>query len=76
MPVIYLSCAWLLGIFLGARFSIPLAMTIIGLVPLSLFIWLPKQRRRIFLVSLCVIAFIIGAWRYQSSLPTDRKSVV
>ena len=74
MPLIYLSCAWVAGIFLGAKFAPPLAIILIGLIPLPLLFWFRHHRRLIILASLCLIAFFGGAFHFQSSLPPDDKS--
>ncbi|MFC1870177.1 DNA internalization-related competence protein ComEC/Rec2 [Chloroflexota bacterium] len=70
MPLIYLSCAWLAGIFWGSRFSPPLALILIGLAPLPLLFFLSKHRQFIILTSLCLITFFGGVFCFQSSLDT------
>ncbi len=76
MPLIYLSCAWVAGIFLGAKFAPPLAIILTGLIPLPLLFWFRHQRRLIILTSLCLFAFFGGAFLFQSSLPpTDEHSL-
>ena len=76
MPLIYLSCAWMVGIFLGAIFNLPLTLIFIGLIPLPLLFWFHHHRRMIILISLCVIAFFGGACHFQSSLPpTGERSL-
>jgi hypothetical protein len=76
MPLIYLSCAWIAGIFTGASVTLPPATVLIGLIPLPLLFWFRRQRRLIILTSLCVIAFLGGALYFQSSLPaTDETSL-
>ena len=75
MPLIYLSCAWMVGIFLGAIFNLPLTLIFIGLIPLPLLFWF-HHRRMIILISLCVIALFGGAFCFQSSLPpSDEHSL-
>ena len=76
MPLIYLSCAWVVGIFLGSRFDPSLALIFIGLIPLPLFFFLRQHRKSIILTSLCFLAFCGGAFHFQSSLPpTDEHSL-
>ena len=70
MSLIYLSCAWAAGIFLGSRFNLPLALTLTGLIPLPLLFFLRYHRKLIILTSLCLIALFSGAVYFQSSLPT------
>ncbi len=68
MLLIYLSCAWVAGIFLGAKFAPPAAIILTGLVPLPLLFWFHRQPRPIILASLCIIVFFGGALYFQSSL--------
>jgi len=69
VPLIYLSCAWVAGIFLGSRLNLPLALIFIGFTPLPL-LFFRKYRKPIILTSLCLIALFGGASYYRSSQPT------
>ncbi len=69
MSLIYLSCAWAAGIFLGSKFNLPLALILTGLIPLPL-LFFRQHRKLIILTSLCLITFFSGAFYFQSSLPT------
>lgn len=71
MPLIYLISAWIAGIFLGARFSWPLALTFIGFIPLALLFFIPRHRRELLLLGLCLMAFFGGALYFQSRLPPN-----
>jgi len=78
MSLIYLSCAWVAGIFLGSRlaeaeFDLPLALIFVGLIPLPLLLF-SQHRKPIILTSLCLIALFGGAFHFQSSLPPDDES--
>ncbi len=76
MPLIYLSCAWVAGIFLGSKFNLPLVFVLAGLIPLPLLLLFRTHRKLIILVSLCLIAFFGGVFHFQSSLPpTDKHSL-
>ena len=81
MSLIYLSCAWVAGIFLGSKLSLPWVFIIVGLIPLPLLFFTSRHKKSIILVSLCLIAFFGGAYRFQSSLDTslqhynDRETV-
>ncbi len=74
MPLIYLSCAWVVGIFLGSKFNPPLALILTGLTPLPLLFLLRQHRKLIILASLSLVAFFSGAFCFQSSLPTDDEN--
>ena len=53
MSLIYLSCAWVAGIFLGSEFSLPLAFVFIGLTPLPLLFFVRQHKKLIILTSRC-----------------------
>jgi len=72
--LIYLSCAWVVGIFLGAKFSLPLALIFTGLIPLLLLFFFRQHRKTIILISLCLIVLFGGALRFQSSQPTVNEN--
>jgi competence protein ComEC len=74
VPLIYLSGAWVAGILLGAKFSSPPALILIGLVPLPLLFFFRQHRKTIILISLCLIALFGGAFRFQSSQPTVNEN--
>ena len=71
MSLIYLSCAWVTGIFLGGwlEFNPPPAILLTGLIPLPLLLRLRHRKKTIILASLCLIAFFGGAIRFESSQP-------
>ncbi len=70
MALIYLSGAWVAGIYLGSKFDLPLALVLIGLVPLPLLFRFGQHRKAIILSAICLIVFLGGAARYQTSLPS------
>ena len=74
MSLIYLSCAWVAGIFLGSELNVPLVLILTGLIPLPLLFLFSQHKKLIILTSLCLIALFGGAFYYQSSLPPDDES--
>ena len=74
MALIYLSCAWVAGIYLGSKFALPLALIFIGLAPLPLLFLFHQHRKTIILAAVCLIAFFGGALCFQASLPPDNES--
>jgi competence protein ComEC len=74
LALIYLSVAWVAGIYLGSRFAPHFAIIFSGLLPLILLFFFPKKRRAIILAAVCLIAFFGGALCYQASLPPDDAS--
>ena len=74
MPLIYLSCAWVAGIFLGSKFDLPLALILVGLIPLPLLFPARQHRKIIVLTSLSLVALFAAAAYSYSSLHTDNES--
>ncbi|MCL0046433.1 DNA internalization-related competence protein ComEC/Rec2, partial [Dehalococcoidales bacterium] len=64
MTLIYLSCAWVVGIILGSKFNLPLALILAGLAPL-LLLFISQHRKPIILTSLCLITLISGAFYFK-----------
>ena len=73
MPLIYLSCAWVAGIYLGPRFNPSLVFALVGLIPLPLLL-VHKHRKIIILTSLCIITLFTGTFCYQASLTHNDES--
>ncbi len=69
MSLIYLSCAWVAGIFLGSKFNLPLVLILTGLIPLPLLFFARQHRKPVILASLCLSAIFGGAFYFPSSLP-------
>jgi competence protein ComEC len=74
LALIYLSGAFVAGIFLGSRLALPFALIFIGLIPLPLLFFFPQRRKLIIITAVCLIAFFGGALCYQASLPPDDGS--
>ena len=67
MPLILLSAAWVVGIYLGTRFNLPLVLLSAGLLPLPLLLFLKKYRKFIIITSLSLLALFTASWyAYQS----------
>ena len=72
MPLIYLSGAWVAGIWLGSQYNIPPALILIGLIPLSLLLIYRRSYKKIILFSLCLISlFTAAAYAYSSLHKVD-----
>jgi competence protein ComEC len=74
LALIYLSGAWVAGIYLGSKFTLPLALILIGLIPLPLLFFFPQHRKAIILIAICLIALFGGTCCYQASLPSGDES--
>ena len=73
MALVYLSCAWVLGIFLGATFDLPFAFILIGLLPLVLLPFLCQYKRTIILTCLCIVIFFTGNFYFGLSQPSSNE---
>jgi competence protein ComEC len=69
VTLIYLSAAWVAGIFLGSKIALPWAIVFVGLLPLCLIPFLSKYKKLLILIGLCLFALIGGCIRFQTSLP-------
>ena len=69
MTLIYLSAAWVAGIYLGSRIALPLGIIFSGLLPLCLIPFFSRYRRLLLLAGFCLLALLGGSLRFQSNLP-------
>jgi competence protein ComEC len=67
MTLIYLGCAWLVGIFFGSLLHLPSGFVgLLTLLPLaSLLLWREDQRVR--LISVCFLSLLLGILRFNAS---------
>jgi len=76
MWLLYVSCAWVAGIFLGSKLGPPLLALFSGLIPLALIPFLPSSKKPLIVVGLCLFALFGGGLHFSSSLPpTDEHSL-
>jgi len=69
MWLLYVSCAWVAGIFLGSKISPPLLTLAFGLIPFALIPFLPGSKKTLIVAGLCLLAFLGGGLHFPSSLP-------
>jgi len=74
VPLICLSCAWVAGIFLGAEHNLPLALILIGLIPLPLLFFFRQHKKVIILTSFSLITLFAATAYSYSSLHTVNES--
>lgn len=74
MLLIYLSCAWVAGIFLGSKFDTPWTLIFAGLAPLLSLPFLRLHKKKIVLASLCFFLLFGGMLRLQSTIPVINES--
>ena len=70
MLLIFLSCVWVLGIFLGSKLHLPWIFCLAGLAPLLLFFFTRRHKKLILLFSLGIIVLVSAAAYSYSSLYT------
>ena len=69
MWLLYVSCAWVAGIFLGSKISPPLLALAFGLIPFTLIPFLPGSKKTLIVAGLCLFALFGGGLHFPSSLP-------
>ena len=74
MSIVYLSCAWVAGIFMGSKFNPPLAFLFFGLLPLPLLLIFRQHKKLIILSSLCLVTLLGSAIYFQASRPTVNEN--
>jgi competence protein ComEC len=70
MWLLYVSCAWVAGIFLSSKLDVPLLAIAFGLVPFLLIPFLPGNRKTLIIAGLCLLALFGGGLRFDSGLPS------
>ncbi|MFP3880242.1 MAG: ComEC/Rec2 family competence protein [Dehalococcoidia bacterium] len=69
MWLLYVSCAWIAGIFLGSKTSLPFLALSVGLIPFLLIPFLPGSRKTLVIAGLCLLAILGGSLRLPSTSP-------
>ena len=70
MWLLYVSCAWVAGVFLGSKLGLPLLALFAGLIPLAFIPFLPGSKKPLIVAGLCLFALFGGGLHLSSSLPT------
>ncbi len=73
MWLLYVSCAWVGGIFLGSKIGLPLVALAFGLIPFALMPFLRSKRNILILAGLCLSTLLAGALHFPSSLPPPNE---
>jgi competence protein ComEC len=69
VTLIYLSAAWVTGIYLGSKIALPWGIVFIGFLPLCLIPFLSRYKTQLLIAGFCLFALLGGCIRLQSSLP-------
>lgn len=76
MVLVWLSCAWVAGVFLGSHFNVPWIYCLVGIVPLFLWLFFRSHRKIIVLLSLSVIILpLAAAFSYSSQNVFDQTDL-
>ena len=70
MWLLYVSCAWVAGIFLGSKVNLPWLALFLGLIPFALIPFLHNSRKTLIVAGLCLSALFVGGLHFPSSLPS------
>ena len=65
MTLIYLACAWLLGIYVGSLLDLPLWIVGAAIALCSATAYALRAHPRVQLASLCLLILFLGYWRYD-----------
>ncbi|MGQ9546963.1 MAG: ComEC/Rec2 family competence protein, partial [Dehalococcoidia bacterium] len=71
MWLLYVSCAWVAGVFLGSKVDPPWLALFLGLIPFALIPVHYSSRRTLIVAGLCLLAILAGALRYPSLFPAE-----
>ncbi len=69
MTLIYLSAAWVAGVYLGSRIPFSAGIICLGLLPFCLIPFFRQHTRLLFLAGFCFLTLLGGSIRFQTSLP-------
>jgi len=67
--LLYVSCAWVAGVFLGSKIGLPWLALFLGLVPFALIPFRPGSRKTLIVAGLCLLAILGGVIRCPSLFP-------
>jgi competence protein ComEC len=74
--LIYLSCAWIIGILLGTVGGISPLFLFLAVLPLPFLLLFRRHKKLIITISLLILLLVGGMVRYHSSLPAvDEKQL-
>lgn len=74
MVIIYIGTGWLLGIWLASLLGLNHIIWLIAAALTAVAAFLLRRDPSLRLLLACVVAFCLGAWRFQASVPTIDES--
>ena len=69
MTLVYLACAWLLGIYVGSLLHLPLWIVGVAIPICTATAYALRAHPRVELASLCLLILLLGYWRYDLARP-------
>jgi len=69
MWLLYISCVWVAGVFLGSIVSLPFVAIFSGFLPFLLIPLFPNSKKNLIIIGLCLLAFLGGNIRFPSDSP-------
>jgi competence protein ComEC len=76
MLLIFLSCAWILGIYIGSEYQLPRLLCLAGLAPLLPLFFTRKYKKLIILSALGIVLFVtVAAYSFSSQNIFDEGRV-
>lgn len=69
MALVYLSTAWIIGIYLGSKLALPWSIIFAGLAPLVFIPFFLQYKKQLILACFCLLCLFGGCIRFQSNLP-------
>lgn len=67
MWLLYISSAWVAGVFSGSKAGFPFVAIFSGFLPFLLIPFLPGSKKKLIIVGLCLLTFFGGTLRFPSS---------
>jgi competence protein ComEC len=72
--LLYVSAAWVAGVFLGSKVGLSFPVLALGLIPFTFIPFFRGHKRTLIAAGLCLLALIGGGLRFLSSLPAANES--
>ncbi len=69
MWLLYVSCAWVAGLFLGSKIDLPWLALLVGLIPFVFIPFLRGNRKNLIVAGLCLLALFGGLIHCPSLFP-------
>jgi competence protein ComEC len=75
MILIAISCAWVLGIYLGSIYNLPLAWSLTGLLPVAFIFFFKRYRKYAALAAAGLATLFLAAFYYPIGINQDNRII-